>query len=636
MSSSSLQATKSKSGVQLPNPTCGGLRLTVVAQSLLLVISGLFFLYSIFWVPQFPEGGIFGDRATVMILAMAPNMLLLAWVLLELRCTPVVGLVFALVVFTLGATKTVPWLFWGSSGIAFWGVSILGLAIAAVRSKEDTLFTLNALVEPFRHGITYALLFFTGFVTTPFLILPLMLSGFGDQNPDGFAPDADYNARRAWGQKEMRQYFEHVDRWVRKSDLITSDVGKVTGVAPIGWPNKVVTFFTDGPSVSMNLEVVGELGEGTLTLPEVQLPGYVKKDIKVPFGIHEESNWNFQGNSSAIASSGESWVQKMGLEEQHGQIVAEAKAGNHRRVIEACRNFEELLPSSLANENRKSWELKLRCGMFLAMPESDRRSLLLLLGDSHAAIGNVNDARSCYFDAARILFHALNFSYWSRGSLSDCVDPTLLTNTLEDANEALEKARQLDPENKALKKLARHRALLAYQHRNGHLRDKPWGLSDDQKRERYVAELRDLYVVAVKLAKESPWLRQELGRMRFRPELNSAWKKRNNLNAIDLYARIKNPGNKIEINESDRYRARVVLEVTGSSGKSGSFSLNVSEAEELSKPIDLYASVPRYPQVSYSGNSLTWQPDGGKPIRLDSKTLMPRKKKETNKSISKN
>ena len=49
-----------------------------------MVISGLFFLYSIFWVPQFPEGGIFGDRATVMILAMVPNMLLLAWVLLEL------------------------------------------------------------------------------------------------------------------------------------------------------------------------------------------------------------------------------------------------------------------------------------------------------------------------------------------------------------------------------------------------------------------------------------------------------------------------------------------------------------------------------------------------------------------------
>ena len=601
-----------------------------------MVISGLFFLYSIFWVPQFPEGGIFGDRATVMILAMVPNMLLLAWVLLELRCTPVVGLIFALVVFTLGATKVVPWLLWGSSGIAFWGISILGLAIAAVKSKEATLATLNVLVEPFRHVKTYAFLLLAGVVTTPFLILPLMLAGHGDQNPDGYAPDGDYNARRAWGQKEMRQYFEYVDRWVRKSELITGDIGRVTGVAPMGWPNKAVTFFTDGPIVSMNLQVVGELGEGTVTLPEVQLPGYVKKDVEVPFGIHEESNWNFQGNSSAITSSGESWVKKNGLQQQHGQIIAEAKAGNHRRVIDACRKFAELLPSSLASENRKSWELKLRCGMFLVMPESDRRSLLLLLGDSHAAVGNVEAARECYFDAARILFHALNFSYWSRGALSDCVDPTLLTNTLEDANEALKKARQLDPDNKALKKLARHRALLAYQHRNGHLRQKPRRLSNDQRRERQVTELRDLYSFAVKLAKESPWLRQELGRMRFRPELNSAWKKRNNLNAIDLYARIKNPGNKIEINESDRYGARVVLEVTGSSGESGSFSLNVSEAEELSKPIDLYASVPRYPQVSYSGNSLTWQPDGGKPIRLDSKTLMPRKKKETNKSISKN
>ena len=281
------------------------------------------------------------------------------------------------------------------------------MAIAAVKSKEATLATLNVLVEPFRHVKTYAFLLLAGVVTTPFLILPLMLSGLGDQNPDGYAPDGDYNARRAWGQKEMRQYFEYVDRWVRKSELITGDIGRVTGVAPMGWPNKAVTFFTDGPIVSMNLQVVGELGEGTVTLPEVQLPGYVKKDVEVPFGIHEESNWNFQGNSSAIASSGESWVKKMGLQQQHGQIIAEAKAGNHRRVIEACRKFEELLPSSLASENRKSWELKLRCGMFLVMPESDRRSLLLLLGDSHAAVGNVEAARECYFDAARILFLSL-------------------------------------------------------------------------------------------------------------------------------------------------------------------------------------------------------------------------------------
>ena len=124
--------------------------------------------------------------------------------------------------------------------------------------------------------------------------------------------------------------------------------------------------------------------------------------------------------------------------------------------------------------------------------------------------------------------------------------------------------------------------------------------------------------------------------MRFRPELNSASKKRKNLNAIDLYPRIKSPGNKIEINESDRYGARVVLEVTGSSGESGSFSLDVFEAEEFSKPIDLYASVPRYPQVNYRGNSLTWTPDGGKRVRLDSKTFMPKKKKGTSKATSKN
>ena len=203
-------------------------------------------------------------------------------------------------------------------------------------------------------------------------------------------------------------------------------------------------------------------------------------------------------------------------------------------------------------------------------------------------------------------------SFWSRGNLKDDLDPAVPTRELKNANEALKKAHQLAPDNETLKKLARERALLAYQHRNGHLLSSTWNLSDDQLRERCKADLRDLYIVAVKLAQKSPWLRQELGRMKIRP--------------------MKYSYSQININESDRYQARVTLEVAGSNGITGKFSLNVFETPERSRPIDLYASVPRYPEINYRGNSLTWRPEEGKRVRLHSKTFMPIKKKKKKKA----
>ena len=589
------------------------IRLTIGAQGFLLIAACLAFIYQFIVLPQFPEGGVFGFNASAYAACMLPSLLLFAVVLFDQRWSPIVGLVISLIVVMAYTNFAEPISYLKGPGIVLWGFSLACLAAATFVTRNQTKEILKTIAAPFRHPLIQVALIvgviMACFYGTVFLFFGVVFSGLGDQNPGGFAPNTQFAERRAWGQKEMRQYFEKVDQWVRKSELVTRDIGKVTDVAPIGWPNKVVTFFTDGPSVTMTLQVIGEHGEGVLNLPEVRLAGYVKKDLKLPFGIDEESSWNFLGNSTLITSSGKSWIQEKGLDEVHGRILAEAASENHERVIEACLELEVLsLPYSIGNEESHKWGPELHSEMFLSLPKPDRRTLLLLLGDSHAAIGNKEQGCDCYFDAARISLDSFVYSYWSHGNFKNELDPAVITRELENANDALKKAHQLDPENDTLKKMARERAVLAYQHRNGHLLDSTWNLSDDQLRERTKTDLRDLYIIAVKLAKQSPWLKQELGRMRFRPT--------------------KNRGSQIGINKSDRYRARVTVEIAGSTGKSGEFKLNVFEAPELSTPIDLYASEPRYPQRQYQGSSLAWHPDEGKRVRLDSKTLMPRKKKK--------
>ena len=84
----------------------------------------------------------------------------------------------------------------------------------------------------------------------------------------GPAPDANYDIRRSWGEKNLHHHFARIDEWIRHSKEIEADVGKVIGVAPIGSPNS----YDEGVGESwarMNLQVIGENGEGILYLPDV-------------------------------------------------------------------------------------------------------------------------------------------------------------------------------------------------------------------------------------------------------------------------------------------------------------------------------------------------------------------------------
>ena len=127
-----------------------------------------------------------------------------------------------------------------------------------------------------------------------------MFSGPGFRESNGSAPDADYATRRQWGKTELVSYFDFMDKWVRKSELIREDIGKVTGVAPIGATNKYQAFFGDPANVEMNLQVIGERGEGILNLPEMALCDVYDKTS----GLHPKSTWKFNGQSTYILFSG--------------------------------------------------------------------------------------------------------------------------------------------------------------------------------------------------------------------------------------------------------------------------------------------------------------------------------------------
>jgi len=595
-----------------PKPTAGSwIKLALGAQGLLLLVSCVMFFYRFVWLPQFPAGGIIGSEALQYLVRLIPNLLLLALLILDARCTASLGMVLAAAVTLLTVTvpdyPIVPY----EVGIFPWLLSLVCLALANFYSLNNTTATLRMIKMPFQYTIVKVLLACAGacalLVGTPFLLGSLMFSGLGDQNPGGHAPESGYATRRAWGQKMMPRYFSYVDKWVRKSELIAGDIGKVTKVAPIGWPNNYVTFFTDGPSVMMNLQVVGEHGEGILTLPRVSINTYPTKT----FEIDSFSTWHFNDNPTSIVSSGKSWINEHGFGEQHRVILSAAGQANHDRVLQGCFSLDQMLPDQFGEIDLRKWGRELYSEMFLGLPPSDRRAMLMLLGDSHVSLGNKDDALDCYLDASGVSFNAIENPRWNYSCSRYDVAPAVITRELEKANEALKKAHQLVPENETLQKLARNRSMLAYRHRIGQLLEPTWNLTDEQLRDRSIAELRDLYKIPMKMARRSPWLREELGEMRFRCEKNSA--------------------NQLFINKHNRYQARVKLEVTGSTGVTGAFEMKVFETPELTDAIDLYAPFPRFPQTYYRGNSLRWYPKGEKRVSLNSKTLMPRKKSSKKK-----
>ena len=113
--------------------------------------------------------------------------------------------------------------------------------------------------------------FFAAFYGLAFLFLMLVLGSYDSATVIGPAPNDVFAVRREWGQEKL-PYFDETEKWIRGSKQIADDIGKVTGVAPIGSPNNYGESFGEASS-DMNLQVVGERGEGTLLLQGLEYRG---------------------------------------------------------------------------------------------------------------------------------------------------------------------------------------------------------------------------------------------------------------------------------------------------------------------------------------------------------------------------
>ena len=135
-------------------------------------------------------------------------------------------------------------------------------------------------------GILLAAVFFMVFGA---VFVWFALSELDAANVDGPAPDGGYEVRRAWGEQNLREYFGAAEDWIRENQNIESDIGIVTGVAPIGGPNKYCNGFGECWA-TMNLQVIGEKGEGILSLSEVSFDGRTNS----PYVEVSKTPWHYK------------------------------------------------------------------------------------------------------------------------------------------------------------------------------------------------------------------------------------------------------------------------------------------------------------------------------------------------------
>jgi len=444
-------------------------------------------------------------------------------------------------------------------------------------------------------------------VTSPiwgFMLLMEFSFRYGPGRGDypAVAPDADFATRRKWGQKEMFEYFELTEKWVRNSSLIAKDVGNVTGVAPIGSPNRFYAGgFTDGSYCTMNLQVIGENGEGVLTLPVVNVNnGYQL------YGIADNSTWKFGDKNNLIVLSGKSWLQEAGLDVLVDRVRTASEENMHEDVLATCGMLKPAVDAAIKNESIEPVEFPtVAKDMFDNLPYVYRTEMLHRYADSLFQLGQDDEASKAFQSEANFhIEHAESFRY--SNSYSGDRDPTELPRSIEAARVAIIHASSLQPDDKNIKDLARQRALMAHNKKCESFKMYYSG-EENAEREALKRSLGDLYGSVVSRANRSAWLREQMGKMDFRIKLNHC--------------------NNVRINRKGFYEAVVVLEVSGSWGKSGLLEVSVRESDDGNEPMDLNATTPRDPSYPFTHRRVRWTEADGERIKLSSKTLAPYEKK---------
>ena len=131
-----------------------------------------------------------------------------------------------------------------------------------------------------RHGATKLLFSVLRIAVGVILVKALLIASFfwlmhlemNAENVDGPAPEGSYGVRRAWAEDNLNVFFTSADNWIKRSQKIENNIGKVYGVAPINSPNRHGCSFGESWT-KLNLQVIGAEGEGFLTLTEYNWDG---------------------------------------------------------------------------------------------------------------------------------------------------------------------------------------------------------------------------------------------------------------------------------------------------------------------------------------------------------------------------
>ena len=446
-----------------------------------------------------------------------------------------------------------------------------------------------------KHGLLYAILGVSlGVLLFAVLCSALFWSALSSELSirGGTAPKAAFADRQVWGKQTFRVYFGMIDAWVARSPMIAADLGKVTGIAPAGGPNRFCPGFTDGTFAQMRLEVVGTNGTGTLWLP------YVEVEDVDRVSIGDDATWQFGETTHVIHESGRGYLKHFGLSEVHDELLRLADSSQHEPFLAKWPDLERALADSALPP---PWSAPGKEPPLIQQLHDRYREPLLekYAAAKASASADTRAATEALCLAARSMLERAE----ARMEKDAEFFTVHVASDLKNANRLLARAHKLSPEDRETLRLARERAVLQYLFSIGASPDPPFTKDPDIKERWNEHCLGPLHAEAVNYAKRSPYLKRELGRYRVETDLRN--------------------DSRLSISKDNVFVANVRLRLTGRQ-KDGLLMVRIRENEDRHSPIDIFAESVRHPDYPLRTSSPTWVVQDEPHVELSAKTGEPR------------
>ena len=406
----------------------------------------------------------------------------------------------------------------------------------------------------------------------------------------GTAPDVTFAKRQAWGAQTFGAYSGIIENWVSESSMIQADLRKVSGVAPIGGPNRFYPGFTDGAYAQMRLEVVGNGGTGILTLPYVEV---CNSNGLTSVGDH--ATWQFGETTHVIHKNGQGYLTAFGLNTICAELLQLADSGQDEQFLDRWSELELSLASSALPP---PWSAPGKePPLIQQLHDHYREPLLERYGDAQAATSgeNIGEAVEAYRLAAKSMLERAEACMEKDSEFHN----TQVTADLRNANRVLRRANERQPNDRKTLLLARKRSVLQYLFSIGCSPSAPFTEDPNVKQRWNEHCLGVFFTEAVNYANRSPYLRRELGRYRVEPDARN--------------------DSRLSINDDNVFAANVRLRVTGWQ-EDGLLTVRIRENEDRVRPVDIFADEVRPPDYPLRTTSPYWDVVDEPRVKLSAKT----------------